>query len=94
MIHGKKIVVVLPAYQAEKTIERTFQEIPKDVIDHILMVDDASNDKTVEVASPIGDSNHRSRTQPRIRWEPKDLLSGGIKNWSRYCYYASPGLPV
>ena len=54
MIHGKKIVVVLPAYQAEKTIERTFQEIPKDVIDHILMVDDASNDKTVEVACRLG----------------------------------------
>ena len=35
MIHGKKIVVVLPAYQAEKTIERTFQEIPN-VVAHIL----------------------------------------------------------
>jgi glycosyltransferase involved in cell wall biosynthesis len=54
MIHDKKIAVVLPAYQAEKTLERTFQDIPKDIVDHILMVDDASNDKTVDVAHQLG----------------------------------------
>ena len=54
MIHKKLIVVVLPAYQAEKTIEKSFQDIPKDIVDHILMVDDASSDRTVEVASQLG----------------------------------------
>jgi glycosyltransferase involved in cell wall biosynthesis len=54
MIHNKKIVVVLPAYQAEKTIERSFQDIPKDIVDHILMVDDASSDRTVQVARRLG----------------------------------------
>jgi glycosyltransferase involved in cell wall biosynthesis len=54
MIHNKKIVVVLPAYQAERTIERSFQDIPKDIVDHILMVDDSSSDRTVEVAHRLG----------------------------------------
>jgi glycosyltransferase involved in cell wall biosynthesis len=54
MIHNKKIAVVLPAYLAEKTIERCFQDIPKDVVDHILMVDDGSTDRTVEVAHQLG----------------------------------------
>lgn len=54
MIHNKKVVVVLPAYQAEKTIERCFHDIPKDLVDHIIMVDDASSDKTVEVARKLG----------------------------------------
>jgi glycosyltransferase involved in cell wall biosynthesis len=54
MIHDKKIVVVLPAYQAEKTVEKSFRDIPKDIVDHILMVDDASSDKTVEVGRRLG----------------------------------------
>ena len=54
MIHGKRIVVVLPAYDAEKTVERTFREIPLDVVDQVLMVDDASTDETVAVAQSLG----------------------------------------
>jgi glycosyltransferase involved in cell wall biosynthesis len=53
MIHGKNIVVVLPAYQAEKTVELTFRDIPRDVVDHVLIVDDASTDRTVEVAQSL-----------------------------------------
>lgn len=51
---GKKVVVVLPAYRAEKTLERTFAEIPHDVVDEILLVDDASNDGTVRLAHKLG----------------------------------------
>ncbi|MBT8402166.1 MAG: glycosyltransferase family 2 protein, partial [Rhodothermia bacterium] len=54
MIHGKNIVVVLPAYQAEKTVEMTFRAIPRDVVDHVIIVDDASTDRTVEVAKGLG----------------------------------------
>ena len=54
MINGKSIVVVLPAYQAEKTVEMTFRDIPKDVVDHVLIVDDASTDRTVEIARDLG----------------------------------------
>lgn len=54
MINGKNVVVVLPAYHAEKTVEQTFHDIPKDVVDHVLIVDDASTDRTVEVAHSLG----------------------------------------
>ncbi len=50
MIAGRKLIVVLPAYQAEKTLERTVSEIPRDLVDEILLVDDASKDHTVELA--------------------------------------------
>lgn len=54
MIDGRKIVVVLPAYHAGKTLERTVGEISRSVVDDILCVDDASQDDTVEVARRLG----------------------------------------
>jgi glycosyltransferase involved in cell wall biosynthesis len=54
MFHGKKIVVVMPAYNAEKTIERTYREIPLDIVDEIVVTDDASRDDTVSVARRLG----------------------------------------
>jgi glycosyltransferase involved in cell wall biosynthesis len=54
MIFGKKIVVVLPAYHAEKTLEMTYREIPMDYVDDVILVDDASRDHTVEVAERLG----------------------------------------
>lgn len=54
MYLGKKIVVVLPAYNAAQTIKKTFDEIPKDVVDEIVLVDDASKDNTVDVAKQVG----------------------------------------
>ena len=53
MLNGKKIVVVLPAYNAEKTIEKTYQEIPRDVVDEIILVDDHSSDGTVAIAGKL-----------------------------------------
>ncbi len=54
MLHGRKIVVVLPAYRAGKTLERTVAEIPREVVDEILLVDDHSDDNTVDVARALG----------------------------------------
>lgn len=54
MIQNKKIVVVLPAYQAERTLETTYREIPMDIVDEVVIVDDNSADKTVDVARQIG----------------------------------------
>jgi glycosyltransferase involved in cell wall biosynthesis len=50
MLLGKRIVVVLPAYNAEKTLEATYGEIPRDTVDEIILVDDNSRDHTVDVA--------------------------------------------
>jgi glycosyltransferase involved in cell wall biosynthesis len=54
MLHGKKIVVVLPAFRAEKTLERTFNAIPRDIVDDVLLVDDASDDRTRIIAAQLG----------------------------------------
>jgi glycosyltransferase involved in cell wall biosynthesis len=54
MIDNKKVVVVLPAYNAALTLEKTFGEIPFDIVDEVILVDDASKDTTVEVARRIG----------------------------------------
>jgi glycosyltransferase involved in cell wall biosynthesis len=54
MLLNKKVVVVLPAYKAEKTLERTVAEIPRDIVDEILLVDDCSTDRTVQVGRQLG----------------------------------------
>ncbi len=74
MIEGKKIVVVLPAYQAGKTLERTVAEIPRGVVDEIILVDDASNDDTVAVGRRLG---------LRTFVHPKNLGYGGNQ---KTCY--------
>ncbi|HVR28896.1 MAG TPA: glycosyltransferase family 2 protein [Thermoanaerobaculia bacterium] len=54
MIHGKRVFVVLPAYNADRTLERTVADVPRDVVDEILLVDDASTDSTAELARRMG----------------------------------------
>jgi len=54
MINGKRILVVLPAYNAEETLEQTYNEIPLDVVDEVLLVDDYSVDSTVSLAKRLG----------------------------------------
>jgi glycosyltransferase involved in cell wall biosynthesis len=54
MYKGKKVVVVLPAYNAELTLEKTFSEIPMDLVDEVVLCDDNSKDKTVEKAHSLG----------------------------------------
>ena len=54
MLNNKKIVVVLPAYNAAKTLEKTFNEIPFDIVDEVVLVDDSSKDDTIEIGYRIG----------------------------------------
>lgn len=54
MLNGKKIVVVLPAYNAAKTLEMTYNEIPFDIVDEVVLVEDASSDETTEVGKRLG----------------------------------------
>jgi glycosyltransferase involved in cell wall biosynthesis len=54
MLNTKKIAVVLPAYNAEQTLEKTVAEIPRDIVDEIILVDDCSSDQTVGVARGLG----------------------------------------
>ena len=54
MFNGKKVVVVLPAYNAAKTLGQTYREIPFDLVDEVVVVDDASRDNTLDLAKSIG----------------------------------------
>lgn len=54
MLNGKKIIVVFPAYNAEKTIADTYNEIPFDIVDDVILVDDCSHDNTVSEAARLG----------------------------------------
>jgi glycosyltransferase involved in cell wall biosynthesis len=54
MLNGKKIFVVLPAYNAESTLEQTYREIPLDIVDGVLLVDDGSADRTVSLGRKLG----------------------------------------
>jgi glycosyltransferase involved in cell wall biosynthesis len=54
MINGKRVIVVMPAYRAAKTIEMTWHALPQQIVDRVLLVDDASTDETVAVAKRLG----------------------------------------
>lgn len=54
MINGKRIVVVMPAYNAGKTLEQTYREIPLDIVDEVILVDDHSRDNTSDLAQSLG----------------------------------------
>jgi len=53
VIHKKKVIVVMPAYNASKTLKQTYDEVPKDIVDEVILVDDASRDETAKVAKKL-----------------------------------------
>ena len=70
MRHGKKVAVILPAYNAEKTLRKSFDEIPHDWVDDIILVDDASTDKTVDVARTLDGIHVIVHPRNRVdRWD-------------------------
>ena len=75
MLKDKKICVVLPAYNAAQTLEKTYYEIPFDIVDDVILVDDNSKDNTVEVAEQLG-INH-------VIVHPKNTGYGGNQ---KNCY--------
>lgn len=82
MFHGKKIIVVMPAYNAEKTIVKTYMEVAsQEIVDVIIVVDDKSVDKTVSVAKTLKRNN--SRIQTIIHLHEDNLGYGGNQ---KSCY--------
>ena len=77
MLHGHRIVVVMPAYRAEKTLAQCYAAIPHDVVDRVLLVDDGSDDATLAVARELGIVTHR---------HPKNLGYGANQ---KTCYRAA-----
>lgn len=58
MTKKSKVIVILPAYNAEKTLEKTVKDIPVDIVDEIILVDDASSDETVSLAQKLNLTVH------------------------------------
>jgi glycosyltransferase involved in cell wall biosynthesis len=54
MLYGKRIIVVMPAYNAEKTLEQTYAEVPLEYVDEVVLVDDGSRDETVALSKRLG----------------------------------------
>jgi glycosyltransferase involved in cell wall biosynthesis len=77
MIRNKKVVVVMPAYNAAKTLLTTYNEIPFDIVDQVLLVDDASRDETSQIAKELGIG---------VIIHPKNLGYGGNQ---KTCYQAA-----
>lgn len=58
MLNGKKVVVVMPAYNAEKTLKQTYDELPLNIVDEVILVDDQSKDNTPDLAQDLGIKTH------------------------------------
>ncbi len=68
-----KTIVIMPAYNAEATLKKTIDDIPFDFVDELILIDDASNDKTFELAKHIG------RQHPHLTISPEDCLRGSAR---------------
>ena len=76
MLNGQKIVVVMPAYNAARTLQRTYDEVMRQgIVDLVIVVDDASHDETVAIAPHVGERAGGSASgKSRLRRQSKDLL--------------------
>ena len=94
MLNNKKIVVVMPAYNAEKTLRKTYDEIPKDVVDDIILTDDNSGDKTVEIAKDLKLSTFIHDKNLGYGGNQKTCYREASKARGGRCDNATPGLSV
>jgi len=78
MLQGKTIAVTMPAYWAEKTVAKTVGDIPRDLVDHIILVDDCSRDRTVEVAEGLGITVLRNEKNLNYGGNVKRCLQAGL----------------
>jgi len=99
MIKGIKVIVVLPAYNAERTLEQTYSEIPADIVDEVVLVDDASSDGTAELAHKLGirhvirhDKNKGYGGNQKSCYDKALELNGGIIVMLHPDYQYSPKL--
>ena len=78
MIQGKKVAVTMPAYYAEKTVAKTYAEIPRDIVDEVILVDDCSKDRTFEISESLGISTYRNETNLNYGGNVKRCLQLGL----------------
>ncbi len=95
MYNGKKVVVVLPAYNAALTLKKTYDEIPFDIVDEVILVDDNSNDDTIEVAHILGITHIIKHDKNRgYGGNQKTCYDKALRNRRGYHYNASSRLSI
>ena len=96
MFRNKKVVVVMPAYNAARTLQRTYDEVmAQEIVDLVIIVDDASKDDTVAVARTLPNTVlHVHPDEPRLRRQSEDVLSPGAGGRRRHRHHDPSRLPV
>ncbi len=89
-----RLIIVMPAYNAARTLQRTYADIPHELVHEIILVDDVSADETVEIAGQLGLVVIIHPAEPRLRRQPEDLLRRGAGGRRRHRGHAPPRLPV
>ena len=84
----------MPAYNAARTLERTYADIPHDLVHHMILVDDVSKDETDRDREAARHRGHRPSPEPGLRRQPEDLLRPGARVGRGRGGHAPPGLPV
>jgi len=93
MFKNKKVMVVMPAYNAARTLRDTYDEVmSQGVVDKVIVVDDASADETTKIALTLPDTV--VHTHPWLRGESKDLLSTCTGGGGGYCNNGASGLSI
>ena len=96
MLNGQKIVVVMPAYNAARTLRQTYDEVmAHGIVDLVIVVDDASHDETVAIARTLPNVRSGSASRKsRLRREPKNLLPARVGRRRRHHHHDSSRLSV
>src|SRR5580693_4267508 len=95
MLNGQKIVVVMPAYNAARTLRKTYDEVmAHGIVDLVIVVDDASHDETVTIAHSAKRAGGSASGESRLRREPKNLLPTRVGRRRRHHHHDSPRLSV
>ena len=84
----------MPAYNAAKTLERTYADIPHDLVDQIILVDDVSHDETVEIARQLGLDVIIHRQNRGYGGNQKTCYDAALEAGRRHRRHAPPRLPV
>jgi glycosyltransferase involved in cell wall biosynthesis len=95
MFKNKKVIVVMPAYNAVNTLHRTYDEVmDQGIVDLVIVVDDASDDETAALAETLPNTKVYSSAKSGIRRQSENLLQTGSGRGGRHYYYGSSRLSI
>lgn len=90
MFEGKKVIVIMPAYNAERTLEKTYNDIPKDIVDEVILCDDYSCDRTVDIAQKLGLTIIRHEQNKGYGANQKACYDAALKNGADFIVMVHP----